>query len=284
MPLPSLPIPGTRGVSFIAPCPDPVEERIYFDYPLLSRFYLADSLVIFDDVFVPMERVFMKKEWQFAGPFAHMSANFHRVSADAYKVATLEVLAGAAALMAEYNGLDRISHVQEKLSWLMWYAETTEALGRMACMDCVIDPPSGMAYPNPMFSNASKFFFADNYHEALKLLIDMAGGIVATAPSGKDYFNPETHDFIDKYLGGKDGILTEHRLRAIKLVKDLLGEWDQVTTIHAEGSLYTQRLSFFALGDWERYKAAAKRVAGIKDGKEHHLFSLLPEFPTWRWG
>ena len=275
--------PNTKGVTFIAPCPEPIEEGNHFDYPITSHLYAADAMIIFDDVFIPMEKVFMKGEWQYAGPIAYMFANFHRLSADAYKVATLEILAGAAALMAEYNGLDRVPHIQEKLSWLMWYAESTDALGRVACLDCVIDPSSGVAYPNPMYSNASKFFFAENYHQALKQVIDIAGGIVVTIPSSKDYLNPQTHDLIDKYLGGKEGIPAEHRIRAIKLVKDLLGAWDQVTTIHAEGSLSAQKLSFFQLGDWERYKAAAKRVAGIEDEKKHPFFGELPKFPTWTW-
>lgn len=275
--------PNTKGLSFIAPCPEPIEEGNYFDYPLLAHIYAADAMVIFDDVFVPMDRVFMKREWQFAGPLAYMFANFHRVSADAYKVAELEVLVGAAALMAEYNGLEKVPHIQDKLSWLVWYAETTEALGQAACQNCLIDPPSGLAYPNPMISNAAKFFFADNYHQALKLVQDIAGGIVATIPSSKDYLNPETRYLLDKYLGGREGVPTEHRIRAIKLVKDLACIWHQVATLHAEGSLSAQRLSFFALGDFDRYKAAAKRVAGIEDGKEHPLFSPLPKFPGFKW-
>lgn len=275
--------PSTKGLTFIAPQPEPVEEGNYFDYPLTGHRYGADALVIFDNVFVPMDRVFMKGEWQFAGPFAYMFANFHRVSADAYKVAELDIMVGAAALMAEYNGLEKVPHVQDKLSWLVWYAETTEALGRAACQNCLTDLPSGMAYPNPMISNAAKFFYADNFHQALKLILDIAGGITVTIPSSKDYFNPETRHLLDKYLGGKEGVPAEHRIRAINLVRDIAGTAHQVTTIHAEGSLSAQRLSFFTLADFDRYKVAAKRVAGIEDGKEHPLYSSLPKFPALTW-
>ena len=102
---------------------------------------------------------------------------------------------------------------------------------------------------------------------------------MATVPSSKDFFNPETHDMIEKYLGGKDGIPTEHRLRLIKLIKDLTSSYEDVLTLHAEGSLAAQRLSIYTLADFERYKAAAKRAARIKDGTEHPLFSQLPDFP-----
>jgi len=84
-------------------------------------------------------------------------------------------------------------------------------------------------------TNCAKFFGADNHHQALKLIQDITGGIAATIPSAKDYLNPETHDMLEKYLAGKDGIPTEHRIRAIKLVKDLGDSFGQVWTLHAEG-------------------------------------------------
>ena len=136
-----------------------------------------------------------------------------------------------------------------------------------------------MVYPNPMIANIAKFFFADNWHQATKYIQDIAGGIVATIPSAKDFMNPETHDIIEKYLGGKAGIPTEHRIQLIKLIRDLTSTYEDVLTIHAEGSLAAQRLSIYTLADFERYKAAAKRAARIKDGTEHPIFSQLPEFP-----
>ena len=130
-----------------------------------------------------------------------------------------------------------------------------------------------------MYANIAKLFFADNWHQATKYLQDIAGGIVATAPSSKDYFNPEIHDLIDKYLGGKAGISTEYRLRLIKLIRELTSSYEDVLTLHAEGSLAAQRLSIYALADFEKYKAAAKRAARIKDGTKDSTYSQLPEFP-----
>jgi 4-hydroxybutyryl-CoA dehydratase/vinylacetyl-CoA-Delta-isomerase len=117
------------------------------------------------------------------------------------------------------------------------------------------------------------------WHQATKYVQDIAGGIVATVPSAKDYYNPETHDIMEKYFGGREGIPTEHRLKVIKLIKDSTSVYEDVLTIHAEGSLAAQQLSIYALADFERYKAAAKRAARIKDGTEHPIFSQLPEFP-----
>ena len=144
--------------------------------------------------------------------------------------------------------------------------------------NCVIDPETGFAYPNILYSNVAKFFFAENYHQATKLVQDIAGGIVVTCPSREDFLNPETRDVLEKYLGGKAGIPTEDRIRAIKLVRELGSAFHAVSTLHAEGSLSAQKLSFYALGEWDRYKTAAKRFAGIpmKEEETHPLYRGLP--------
>jgi 4-hydroxybutyryl-CoA dehydratase/vinylacetyl-CoA-Delta-isomerase len=270
---------NAKGITFISAEPEMKEPGNYFDYPIGASIYINDAMVIFDDVFIPNERVFLKKEWQYAADIAYMFGDFHRLSAETYKAIELELVAGAAALMADYNGVERASHVQDKLTWLVSYAEATEIMGRAACEHCVKEPDSNLVYPNPMYANIAKFFFADNWHQATKFIQDIAGGIVATVPSGADYFNPETHDLLDKYLGGKNGYPTEYRIRLIKLIRDLTSCYEDVLTIHAEGSLAAQKLSIYTMADFDRYKAAAKRAARIKDGTEHPIFSQLPQFP-----
>jgi len=270
---------NTKGVTMISAEPEVTDPDNVFDHPIGASVYINDATIIFDDVFVPYERVFLKGEWEFAGQVAYMFANFHRLSAETYKAAELEVFTGAAALMAEYNGIEKAGHVVEKLTWLTMYTEATEVMGRAACEYCVSEPDSDLVYPNPMYANICKFYFAENWHQATKYLQDIAGGIVATCPSSRDFFNPETHDLLDKYLGGKAGIPTEHRLRLVKLIRDLTSSYEDVLTIHAEGSLAAQKLSIYALADFDRYKAAAKRAARIKDGTQDGIYSLLPVFP-----
>jgi 4-hydroxybutyryl-CoA dehydratase/vinylacetyl-CoA-Delta-isomerase len=270
---------NAEGVTLISAEPEVSEAGNFFDHPLTSSVYLNDATIIFDDVFVPQERVFLKGEWEFAGDVAYMFANFHRLSAETYKAVELELFTGAAALMAEYNGIERASHVVDKLTWLVMFTEATEVMGRAACEYCVSEPDSDLVYPNPMYANICKFYFADNWHQATKHIQDIAGGIAATCPSGKDFFNPETHDLLDKYLGGKAGVPTEHRIRLVKLIRDLTSSYEDVLTIHAEGSLAAQKLSVYILADFERYKAAAKRAARIEDGTKHPMFDQLPEFP-----
>jgi len=270
---------NTHGVIQISRGPDVFEERYIHDHPFNMIYYGAQSMVIFDDVFVPMERIFLKGEWEFAGDIVHMFSNFHRLTSDAYKYPELEILVGLGALLAEYNGLERVRHIREKLAWLISYAEATEALGLMACHHCIVDPDVGLAYPNPMYSNIAKLFHADNYSRAIKTVEDIGGGILATVPSFRDFENPKTRSFIEKYLGGKDGVPTEDRLRAILAARDFCNCFNTTAAIHAEGSLAAQYLSIYSLGDMERYKAAARRTAGISDGREHSLFKDLPSYP-----
>jgi 4-hydroxybutyryl-CoA dehydratase/vinylacetyl-CoA-Delta-isomerase len=102
---------------------------------------------------------------------------------------------------------------------------------------------------------------------------------VATAPSSKDFYNPETRPLIVKYLAGRAGVSTEDRLRMIKLVKDIGSSYEDVLTIHAEGSLEAQKLSILQLAEFGRYKAAAKRAARVENRQGHPLFDTLPIFP-----
>ena len=270
---------NSKGITMISAEPEVLEPDQQFDHPIASKVYINDATIIFDDVFIPNDRIFLKGEHEFAAETAYMFANFHRLSAETYKAMELELFTGAAYLMADYNGIKKASHVRDKLTWLTMYAEAVEVMGKAACEYCVTQPEIGLVYPNPMYANICKFYFADNWHQATKYIQDIAGGIVATAPSSKDFYNPETHDMIDKYFAGRDGVPTEHRLRLVKLVRDLTSSYEDVLTIHAEGSLEAQKLSVYALADSERYMAAAKRAAGIDDGVEHEIFSQLPQFP-----
>jgi 4-hydroxybutyryl-CoA dehydratase/vinylacetyl-CoA-Delta-isomerase len=270
---------NAKGITMISCDDETMDFDNEFDHPFSASIMFADSIVSFDDVFIPNERVFMDGEWKYSGDMAYAFGNSHRLFADSYKYVELEILAGAAALIAEYNGLEKIPHVQDKLAWLTMYCEATEAIAEQACVKCVRDTGSDLVYPNPMYSNVAKYFFADNYHQAIKHVQDIAGGLVCTLPSHKDLLNPETRPILEKYLTAKAGISAENRMRAFRLIKDITSSWHSVLTIHGEGSLATQRMSMLSLADLDRYKAAARRVARIKVENEHPLYRDLPDYP-----
>ena len=270
---------NAKGLTLISAEPEISAETSLFDHPIAGSVFINDATLIFDHVFIPNERIFLKGEWEFAGQVAYMFANFHRLSAETYKAMELELFTGTAALMAEYNGIEKAPHVKEKLTWLVMYTEAVEVLGKAAVEYCAAEADSDLVYPNPMYANICKYYFANNWHEATKFIQDIAGGIVATCPSSKDFFHPELHEMLDRALGGKAGIPTEDRLRMVKLVRDLTSSYEDVLTIHAEGSLEAQKMSILLMGDFDRYKAAALRAAGIKNPKKHPIFDSLPQFP-----
>lgn len=270
---------NAKGVTFISAEPEVAEGYSLFDHPIAGSIYINDALIVFEDVFIPNERIFLKGEWEFAADVAYMFANFHRLSAETYKAIELELFTGAATLMADYNGIEKAAHVREKLTWLVIYTELIEILGKAACEHCIVEEDSNLVYPNPLIANICKYEFANNWHDATKYLQDIAGGIVATAPSSKDFFNPETRAMMEKYFAGKAGVPTEDRLRMVKLVRDLTSSYEDVLTIHAEGSLEAQKLSILQMADFDRYKAAALRAARIENKKGHPLFDDLIPFP-----
>jgi 4-hydroxybutyryl-CoA dehydratase / vinylacetyl-CoA-Delta-isomerase len=232
-------------------------------------------VVVFDDVFVPIDRVFLAGEWEYAVEMPYSFATYHRLSADTYKYTELELMIGAASLIAEYNGLTKVSHIRDKLAWLVMYAEGTDALGKVAVQNCEFDQESGIAYPCAMYSNIAKFFFANQYHEAEKILQDLAGGLVSTLPSLKELTNPATSEYVKKYLGINEEVTAEKRMRLFHFIQELCGFYYGNITVHAEGSLAAQRMMLYNMADWDKYKAFTKRACGIPT--DHPEVAELPD-------
>ena len=156
--------------------------------------------------------------------------------------------------MADYNSIERVSHIREQITDLVMYVNTLKSLSRASCIDFVMH--GGIPIPNPVISNIAKYQFASNLHTFIRMVQDIAGGLAATLPSYQDYQNSELKADIDKYLGGKAGIPTEHRLRMFNLVRRMLTFENEVTAVHAEGSLEAQRMTVFAeaQSDIQEYK------------------------------
>jgi len=215
-------------------------------------------------VFVPWERVFLCGEWEFAMPLVYNFAYLHRHTAASYRIPISEIMLGAAQTIAEYNGIENVSHIRQQITDLAIYVNTLKSLARASCLDYVVH--EGIPIPNPVITNIAKYHFASNYHNCVKMIQDISGGLLVTAPSYKDYENSETRGHIDKYLGGVAGVPTEHRLRMLQLIRLLLSLELEVVAVHAEGSLMAQRLMIYAesLEDIEKYKKWAKVLAGIE--------------------
>ncbi len=227
---------------------------------------LTEAMIVFDNVFIPWDRVFLCGEWQYSMLIAYTFATFHRFTAISYKVPSVEVMAGCAVAMAKMNGLYKVAHVRDKLADIAAYVETLRALANAAAQDPVMY--GDMAIPNPLIANMAKLHFASKYHEFMKLIQDISGGLLATCPDKKDWENPDIHDYLEHYLGGSEKYSTLDRLMMIhetmRHACSYESAFHEVTTVHAEGSMAAQKMMIFAESPLDKYEARARAAAGIK--------------------
>lgn len=256
---------NTKGVRMIA-SPFGGTSSSEFHNPISSEHHMVESVTIFDDVFVPWDRVFMKGETQFAGPLALTFVQYHRFTAISYKAPILDLLIGAGISMAQMNGIMGASHARDKIAELIRYAETVKGLTKQSALNCRL--VEGLAVPDPVYSNIAKWHFASNYHQHVALVQDLTGGLTVTGPSEDDLRSPETGPSLRKYLGGKKGVSAEDRLRMINLVRDLtasdFGGYNEILQIHAEGSIEASKLTLFREYDARGCVDLARRIAKVK--------------------
>jgi len=221
--------------------------------------------LIFDEVFVPWERVFMYKEVEFAAELVSRFSAFHRQSHGGCKAGKIDAMTGAALMMMEYNGTTKVSHHKEKVIDMIHRAETLYGCSLAASYEGKKEP-SGTYFINPILANASKIHEGKEMAEATRLMIDIAGGFVADLPSDRDFENPEIGELLKKYLKGAKGVPVENRIRMLRLIEKMAMESaDTISDIHGGGSPAAHRLTIFRESDLEYKKRCAKRLAGIVD-------------------
>ena len=224
-------------------------------------------MVIFNDVFVPWERVFMCGEYEFAGPMVRLFGSYHRHSHGGCKCGVGDVLIGAAAAIAEYNGVPNVSHISAKLVEMIKVVQTMYG----CCLAASIEAKgsdSGIYLVDSVLANTSKLYEGKEYHEIIRLLVDIAGGLVADMPSEKDLRNPDIGPLVEKYLKGAEGVPVEDRMRMFRLIEKLAFETrDIVSNIHGGGSPEAHRMTLLRDTDLEPKKKLARRLAGIKEIK-----------------
>ena len=256
---------NAKGLKFIA-SPLSGMGHSQFHHPISSRHKMVDTLTIFDDVFVPWERVFLCGETPYAGALALGFVEFHRFTAVSYKLPLLDLMIGCAMLMAEANGIDKAGHVREKLSRLIAYRETVRALTVAAAHECSLKGP-GVAVPDTTITNVAKQYFAENYHAMVQKVQDIAGGLLVTGPGEEDLANPETKAYVEHYLGGKKGFGSVNRLKLMNLIRDLtasdFGGYHELLAIHAEGSLEAQKITILRGFDASSARSFAAECANL---------------------
>ena len=221
--------------------------------------------LIFNDVFVPWERVFMCGEVEFAGEIVGRFSAFHRQSHGGCKAGKIDAMTGAAQLMAEYNGTSRVGHIREKIIDMIHRAETLYGCSLAASYEGKKEA-SGTYFIDPVLANASKIHEGKEMAEAGRLLVDVAGGFVANLPSDKDLKNPDIGPLIQKYLKGVADVPSMNRIKMFRLVeKMVLESADTISDIHGGGSAAAHRITILRESDMDNKKRWAKRLAGIEE-------------------
>ena len=227
----------------------------------------TEALVILDNVFVPNERIFMDGETEFAGSIVERFAGFHRQSY-VCKVGVGDVLIGAAALAADYNGVPRASHIRDKLIEMVHLNETMYCCG-LACSHEGHATASGSYEIDMMLANVNKQNVTRFPYELARLAQDIAGGLMVTQPSEADLRDETLGPYIRKYLRGRSDVATENRLRVNRLIENLTLGTAAVgyltESMHGAGSPQAQRIMIQRQCNMEAKKALAKRIAHIDD-------------------
>jgi 4-hydroxybutyryl-CoA dehydratase/vinylacetyl-CoA-Delta-isomerase len=226
-----------------------------------------EALVVFDDVFVPWERVFMYKEYDFVSSLVEKFASYHRQSY-ACKVGVGDVLIGASQTAAEYNGVEKASHIKDKIVEMNHLNETLYC-GCIACASEGHKEPSGTYSVNTLLANVHKQNVTRFPYELSRLAQDIAGGLMVTMPNNRDFKSPETGKWLEKYYKTKPGVPTENRMRILRLIENLTLGTAAVgyltESMHGAGSPQAQRIMISRTVNLEEKKRAAKRLCGIEE-------------------
>ncbi|MBC8176994.1 MAG: aromatic ring hydroxylase [Desulfobacteraceae bacterium] len=256
----------TEGVKIISRIVTP-RPRIELKAPY-NQYGVADSVVVFENVFVPWARVFMCGEWEFAGRLALTFAGFHRHSYCGCKPAITDIILGATALVAEYNGVGSSPHIVDELTELMVIAEIVFASG-IAAATRATKSSSGIYTPEFLYSNTGRYMAGMNIYHEYDILNSIAGGLPSTIPPEEDWLNPETGPDLAKYISRKPGISAENLHRLYRFISDFscsaMAGWSQYAGVHGGGSPIMEKIGIRSGYDLESKKNIAKYLAGIED-------------------
>jgi len=239
----------------------------------------TDSYVIFDDCFVPWDRVFLAGEYSHGGALALLFALFHRHSYSGCKPAIGDIILGTAALAAEYNNIHKTGHVREKLAEIIQTTElgyaagyTASDLGKpevyMPGMGFIPYGP-GSYIPNSIYCNVGRCLTGEAVYRESEILCDISGGIVATLPHEEEFVNPEIKDLLMKYSCRNPHKSPEETVQFWRYLGDMLcsatGGIMNIGNFHGGGSPIMEQIAITSQYDIEERKKLVKHIAGIKD-------------------
>jgi len=227
----------------------------------------GEALLVFEDVFVPHENVFMDGEVEFTGDLVYRFAAHHRANYGACKTGLMDVLIGAVSYLSLIQGTAKGSHVRDKVTEMTHLSETLYS-SSIACSAEGWPTPSGAFMVDTMLANVCKQNVTRFHFEVARLALDLAGGFIATMPSQHDFENEDVGHLVRKYFSGVADIPTEDRVKIARMIEAMTGGTALVESMHGAGSPQAQRIMIYREGKLAEKIKLAKRLAGITDPEE----------------
>jgi 4-hydroxybutyryl-CoA dehydratase/vinylacetyl-CoA-Delta-isomerase len=245
-----------------------------------AKFSGQEAMIIFDNVFIPNELIFMHGEVEFASMLIERFTCYHRRSY-VCKTGLGDVLIGASAAIADYNGIANASHIKDKLVEMTHLNETIFAAG-IASSYQSHRTASGNYQNDDMLANVCKHNVTRFPYEISRLAQDIAGGLMVTMPSEKDFRSHEIGPLLEKYLKGRKGVSTENRVRVLRLIENMTLGRNAVgyltESMHGAGSPQAQRIQIARQMQLEYKKKLAKNLANVAEGEANELSREQSEY------
>ena len=226
-----------------------------------------EVFVIFDDVFVPKDQIFMKGEIEFSGELVNRFGGFHRQSYGGCKVGVGDVLIGAAALITEYNGTDKASHIRDKLVEMVHLNETIYSCG-IACSYLGHQRAAGNYEMDMLLANVTKQNVTRFPYEIGRLTEDLAGGLICTLPSEADFNSDEIGPLIRKYLSTCEGVNPDDRFKLLRFIENITMGVASISykteSMHGAGSPMAQRIMISRQANFDEKKKLVKEILDIE--------------------
>ena len=238
-----------------------------------AKFSGQEAMIIFDNVFIPNEMIFMQGEYEFASMLVERFTCYHRRSY-VCKTGLGDVLIGASAAIADYNGVANASHIKDKLVEMTHLNETIFGTGIASSFQSH-KTTAGNYQNDDMLANVCKHNVTRFPYELSRLAQDIAGGLMVTMPSEQDFRSPEAGPLLEKYLKGRKGVSTENRVRVLRLIENMTLGRNAVgyltESMHGAGSPQAQRIQIARQMQLEYKKKLAKNLANVEEGEANGL-------------
>ncbi len=242
-----------------------LREREEYKCPY-SEMGNSESVIVFDNTFIPKERVFMCGEWEFGRRLALLFADSHRFSYTGCKPALSDILCGTTALVAQANNIERASHVKEKLSEFVGTGELALAAGIAAALYGT-KTSSGTFTPNVVFANVGRRLMGEFIYHEFNILTEIAGGLSVTLPFEDDFLAKETKKDLEKLMKRNPKMSYEDACRVWRFVENVAASamacWYQIAGVHGGGSPIMETIALNIETDYEAKKDIARYLAGI---------------------